>query len=260
MKLNEYSFNEVKNGNKKREYRLYDDKRKQVRIGDTIKFLKLPNLDEEVIVDVKDIEVFDTWYDCYSKYFEQDFKDRYKDVDEVVQDTFSGGYYTEEESSEYKCVVFTIKKHRLEFYDAAACYLRQGDKVLMLKYKTKWNHVYTPPGGKFEKGESPVECATREFYEETGLKLINPKLQGISYWYDKTEGVIFIYTADEYEGELRESEEGTLEWVDIESLENLEQFDQNRLFTPYLFKDKIFEGKFKIDSNSKVSEYELKTY
>ena len=71
MKLFESDFNNLKSGKKKREYRLNDDKRKQVRIGDTIRFLKLPNLDEEFVVDVNSIEVFDNWYDCYSKYFDE---------------------------------------------------------------------------------------------------------------------------------------------------------------------------------------------
>lgn len=62
MKLYESSFNDLKYGKKKREYRLNDDKRKLVRVGDTIKFLKLPNLDEEFIVDVKNVEIFDNWF------------------------------------------------------------------------------------------------------------------------------------------------------------------------------------------------------
>ena len=57
MKLFEEDFDRLKSGQKKREYRLYDDKRKLVRIGDTIKFLKLPNLDEELVVDVNNIEI-----------------------------------------------------------------------------------------------------------------------------------------------------------------------------------------------------------
>jgi len=96
MKLNEKSWNDVKTGKKKREYRLYDEKRKQVREGDTIKFLKLPDLKEELVVNVKKIETFTNWYDCYAKYYEEDFKNRYDSIDAVVQDTYKGGYYTKE--------------------------------------------------------------------------------------------------------------------------------------------------------------------
>lgn len=106
MKLYESSFNDLKYGKKKREYRLNDDKRKLVRVGDTIKFLKLPNLDEEFIVDVKNVEIFDNWFNCYSKYYEEDFKDRYDNIDAVVLDTYDGGYYSKEESEENNCVIF----------------------------------------------------------------------------------------------------------------------------------------------------------
>ena len=44
MKLYESSFEDVKYGKKKREYRLNDEKRKLVRVGDTIRFLKLPKM------------------------------------------------------------------------------------------------------------------------------------------------------------------------------------------------------------------------
>lgn len=259
MKLNPDSFEDVKSGKKKREYRLNDEKRRLVRVGDTIRFLKLPNLDEEIVVDVKDIETFDSWYNCYAKYYDQDFKDRYASIEDVIKDTYNG-YYTEEETEENGCVIFTIKKHRIAHLNATACYLKKDNKVLMIKFSKKWGHVYAPPGGKFEEGESPLDCIIREFYEETGLTLINPRLQGLSYWKDKDEGIIFVYTADDFEGDLTiVSEEGTLEWVKIEDLSKLPQFDQNRIFAPYLFKDELFESKSLLDNNARVLKNTIRT-
>ncbi len=46
----------------------------------------------------------------------------------------------------------------------------------MLQFSKKWGHVYAPPGGKFEEGESPLDCIVREFCDETRLILVNPKL------------------------------------------------------------------------------------
>lgn len=258
MHLFESDFEDLKNGKKKREYRLNDEKRKNVRIGDTIKYLKLPNNDEEYVVDVTNVENFSNWYDCYSKYYGEDFKDRYESVDSVVQDTYDGGYYTKEETEEKGCVVFTIKEHRIMHANATVCYLRKDNKVLMIKFSKKWGQVYAPPGGKFKKGESPLDCIIREYFEETGL-LIKPRLQGVSYWQDSLEGIIFVYVAEDYEGELREvSEEGTLEWIRIEDLSKIKQFEQNELFTPYLFQDELFEGKFSLDNNCKVLKYEIR--
>ena len=152
------------------------------------------------------------------------------------------------------------KKQRVAHLNSTVCYLKRGNKVLMLKFTKKWGQVYAPPGGKFEIGESPLDCILREYYEETGLKLINPKLQGMSYWKDNAEGIIFIYVAEEFEGNLNfKSEEGCIEWINIEDLSNLKQFLQNEKFTPYLFKKELFEGKFLLDEKCNVLEYEIRT-
>ena len=150
-------------------------------------------------------------------------------------------------------------KERISHLNSTVCYLRKDNSVLMIKFAKKWGQVYAPPGGKFESGESPLECIIREFFEETGLKLVNPKLQGISYWKDSDEGIIFIYTADEFEGELiTNSSEGNLEWIKLNELLSIKQFEQNEKFTPFLFKNKLFEGKFLLDNDCRVVKYEIK--
>ena len=144
--------------------------------------------------------------------------------------------------------------------DATVCYLKSNDKILMLKFSKKWGRVYAPPGGKFQPGESPLDCIIREFREETGLTLISPKLQGISYWCGSTEGIIFVFVAEKYEGtQIARSPEGKLSWMEVDdALRTAEQFEQNKLFAPYLFKDELFEGKFLFDDDSKLKEYTIR--
>lgn len=152
------------------------------------------------------------------------------------------------------------KKTRVAHLNSTVCYLKKDNKVLMIKFSKKWGQVYAPPGGKFETGESPLDCILREYYEETGLKLINPKLQGMSYWRDEVQGIIFVYIAEEFEGNLTKiSKEGCLEWLEVEELSKVKQFSQNQKFTPYLFKEKLFEGKFLLDEKCNVLEYEIRT-
>ena len=55
MKLKETPFERIKNGTKTIEFRLYDEKRKKVKIGDKIEFSKLPDLHEKILVEVLDI-------------------------------------------------------------------------------------------------------------------------------------------------------------------------------------------------------------
>lgn len=92
------------------------------------------------------------------------------------------------------------------------------------------------------------------------MNLVNPRLQGISYWKDCVEGIIFIYVADEYKGDLNMSlSEGILEWIKIDDLLVIKQFDQNEKFTPFLFKDELFEGNFLLDDKCKVLDYKIRT-
>ena len=144
---------------------------------------------------------------------------------------------------------------------STACYLVKENKVLLIKFNKKWGQVYAPPGGKVKFGETPTECMIREYREETGLTLKNPKLKGISYWNwcSEESGIIYIYVVegiDSYEGMLTpESDEGTLEWIDKNELSNIKQFDMNQKFQHCLWEDKIFEGKFLLNQDNTVKEY-----
>lgn len=111
LKLYGENFELMESGSKKREYRLYDEKRQLIKVGDTIRFIKLPDKDKFLYADVQSIEVFKNWYDCYKKYFEEDFKDRYASVEAVVEDTYNG-YYTKEESDKYGCCAITLSRIR----------------------------------------------------------------------------------------------------------------------------------------------------
>lgn len=112
MHLYGENFDKVEVNDIFREYRLYDEKRELLNIGDTIRFLKLPDNDQCYYANIIKIEIFNTWYDCYKKYFEEDFKDRYDSIDAVVDDTYNGGYYTREETEKYGCCCITLSKVR----------------------------------------------------------------------------------------------------------------------------------------------------
>ncbi len=56
MKLMESPFNRIKNGTKDVEFRLYDEKRRKIKVGDIIEFSLLPDLQEKLNVEV--IELF----------------------------------------------------------------------------------------------------------------------------------------------------------------------------------------------------------
>ena len=99
------------------------------------------------------------------------------------------------------------------------CYIEKDEKYLMLhrtKKKNDENHdKWIGVGGKFEPGESPDECVIREVKEETGLTLTKYQFRGIvTFCSDEWEDeYMHLFTATEFEGNLIECNEGTLEWV-----------------------------------------------
>lgn len=101
MKLNEGPFERIKNGTKTIEFRLYDEKRRKVKVGDKIEFSKLPDLQEKILVDVLDIYRDET--------FEMLFRKLYTDKEEIKRKTESmHQYYSYEEEKEYSVVGIKI--------------------------------------------------------------------------------------------------------------------------------------------------------
>ena len=110
MKLNSSAFDRMKNGIKKREYRVNDEKRRKVKRGDIITFKKLPDLDEELEMIVTNVEIFNNFTDAVTPYFITDFSDRYETIEELVESFYSRGYYDKDEVEKYGAVVFTLER------------------------------------------------------------------------------------------------------------------------------------------------------
>lgn len=102
MKLNESPFERIKNGKKTIEFRLYDEKRQQIKIGDKIEFSKLPDLQEKLLVDVVELYRENT--------FENLFRKLYTDEAEINRKTISmHQYYSSEKEKEYGVLGIKIK-------------------------------------------------------------------------------------------------------------------------------------------------------
>ena len=126
------------------------------------------------------------------------------------------------------------------------CYITRGDEVLMLHRvkkeqdinKDKWIGI----GGKFEKNESPDQCLLREAKEETGLTLTHWKFRGvITFLNDCCEGeYMYLFTADGFEGELKDCDEGDLQWVKKDFLYSLPMWEGDKIFLDLLWTDEPF--------------------
>ena len=124
------------------------------------------------------------------------------------------------------------------------CYIEKDNKYLMLHRikkehdinKDKWIGV----GGHFEHGESPEDCMFREVMEETGLTPLSYRFCGIVTFLSDmgTEKEAWeymcLYHIEEFKGEIKECDEGVLEWVDKEKILDLDLWEGDRLFLRYM--------------------------
>lgn len=126
------------------------------------------------------------------------------------------------------------------------CYIEAEDSYLMLHRVSKKNDVnkdkWIGVGGHFEEGESPEECLLREVREETGLTLTSWRFRGIVTFTQEDYGTEYmcLYTADGFEGEIRECEEGVLEWIKKDELLKLNLWKGDLIFLKLLKDDMPF--------------------
>ena len=104
--------------------------------------------------------------------------------------------------------------------------------------RDKWVGI----GGKFEPGESPEECAVREVREETGLTMRSWSYRGIVTFVSDEWGTEYmhLFHSTDFSGELRDCDEGELEWVDKERLLTLPIWEGDRIFLRLLDSDVPF--------------------
>ena len=127
------------------------------------------------------------------------------------------------------------------------CYVTRGNDVLMLHRVKKKNDVnkdkWIGIGGKFEANESPDECLLREAREETGLELTSWRCRGIVTFLPSPpwEGeYMYLFTADGFEGELKECDEGDLQWVSREFLNELPKWEGDQIFLDLMWQNAPF--------------------
>lgn len=140
--------------------------------------------------------------------------------------------------------------------------VHDGQLLLLQKPRRNW---WVAPGGKMESGESIKEAVVREFREETGIYLKNPKIKGIFTMIIKEgdkvvqEWMMFTFFATEFNGEnAAETEEGKLAWHKIEDIHKLPMAPGDYHIIDYMLKGSgILYGTFTYTSDFQLLAYRL---
>lgn len=211
MKLKENPFEEIKNGTKTVEFRLYDEKRQQIKKGDKIEFSKLPNLNEKLTVEVIDLYRDET----FKKLFEKIYIDK-AEIERKNKAMYQ--FYTLEDEKKYGVLGIKIKIDTTQLKDSIKNFTtyneqEEVDKNIMLNYlndfddtltrqnqyghftssafilnkeRTKilmiYHNIYKSwgwTGGHSDGDSNLLHVAIKEAKEETGIQNVKPILDNI---------------------------------------------------------------------------------
>ena len=206
MKLNESPFERIKNGTKTIEFRLFDEKRQQIKVGDQIEFSKLPNLQEKLLVDVVELYREETFENLFRKLYtdEEEISKKTKAMYEIYSSEKEQKYgilgikikinvdnlkeslekfipYNEQEEVERKIMlkyindfddVLTRQNEYGHFTSSAFVLNKERTKILMIYHKIYNSWAWT--GGHSDGDNDLLYVAMKEAKEETGIKNVTP--------------------------------------------------------------------------------------
>ncbi|KAL4267844.1 Oxidized purine nucleoside triphosphate hydrolase [Pleurotus pulmonarius] len=142
-------------------------------------------------------------------------------------------------------------------YYTNAYIVRDGRILLGRKKRGIGLNYYNGFGGKVEVGESSVQAARRELEEEAGITA--PLVQVGTLLFTK-EGIewtfhINIYRAEEYEGEIVETEEMRPEWFPIDQIPYGQMWGSDKYWLPLVLSKKPFIGRTDFDADNNLKKW-----
>lgn len=133
---------------------------------------------------------------------------------------------------------------------ATLCFIQRDEEVLLIKKKRGLGKgKVNGPGGKFDPGETAVQCAIRETQEELGVTPIDPQHRGIIL-FQFTNGYSIeahLYHASKHEGEAIETDEAVPLWTSLDEIPYRKMWADDVLWLPHFLNGKTISGEFLFD-------------
>jgi 8-oxo-dGTP diphosphatase len=136
--------------------------------------------------------------------------------------------------------------------EATLCYLERDGRILMIRRDTRPDDLHYGKhnglGGKLEPGEAPLDCARREILEESGLIAGRLRFAGhitFPLFDGERDWSVFLFHGTEPAGEQGpDPAEGHLVWVPRAELLELNLWEGDRHFLPWLLEGRRFLARF----------------
>lgn len=141
------------------------------------------------------------------------------------------------------------------------CIIHQHPNVLLGMKKRgfgagRWNGF----GGKVSLGETIEDAARREMKEEAGIDIKNFNKVGIiEFEFQGNPEIleVHIFKAEDFEGDVSESEEMKPQWFSIDEIPFMEMWPDDIHWMPLFFTGKKFKGKFLFGKSDVILNKEL---
>jgi len=141
---------------------------------------------------------------------------------------------------------------------ATLCFLICDGKILLIRKKRGLGAgKINGPGGRIEPGEEPHECAVRETSEEVGLTPLDIQNRGELH-FQFADGYSLhctVFVANEYTGELIETDEALPIWTSLESIPYEEMWADDIHWLPGVVSGGTFRGYFHFDGEKMLSNH-----
>ncbi len=105
MKLQSYSFDKIRDSKKVIEVRLYDEKRREIRLGDSIEFKREPEQTENVYTEVIGLLQYKSFEDLVNDFSASDFG--YTSKEDLLNAIYS--FYKKEDAEKFGVLGIRIK-------------------------------------------------------------------------------------------------------------------------------------------------------
>jgi ASC-1-like (ASCH) protein len=100
-------FDSIKKGKKKVEVRLNDEKRRRIKVGDTIEFIRVPEQNESIKVEVTELRQYESFLAMYEDISFKDFDCKGWTMKEMIEGTYE--IYTPEQEKKWGTLAISIK-------------------------------------------------------------------------------------------------------------------------------------------------------
>ncbi len=129
--------------------------------------------------------------------------------------------------------------------------IREGRILLIRKKRGLGAGKINGPGGKFEPGETALDCAVREVQEElciTPTGLVDCGENKFQFA-DGYAIHVHVFKASDFTGEPQETEEAIPHWYDIDQIPYDEMWEDDDLWLPLVIEGRRFSGRFVFDDD-----------